>query len=168
MQFPKQEIESLWAPWRVEYYSAEHKGDINFFEQAASTTDDAAHFVVARSKSMFLMMNKYPYAAGHLMVAPYRQVAGMEDLTEGEVGELWTLCLLAQKLLKKVVKAQGFNIGVNLGSAAGAGYADHLHFHVVPRWEGDSNFMATIGNTRILPEALEPLYKRLIAARDEG
>lgn len=168
MDFPKQHVEALWAPWRVEYYAAEHGGDINFFEQAASASNDAEHLVVARGKSTFLIMNKYPYASGHLMVAPYRQIATMEDLTEDEAMELWRFCLLGQKLLKKVVHAQGFNIGVNLGSAAGAGYADHLHFHIVPRWNGDSNFMATIGNTRILPEALRPLYERLIAARDES
>jgi len=159
-------MESLWAPWRVEYFDQGHRSPGNFFEEAACSQDDAAHLVVQRGKSMFLLMNKYPYAPGHLMVAPYRAIANMEDLADDEAMELWKLCLLAQKLLRKVVRPHGFNVGVNLGSAAGAGYAGHLHFHIVPRWESDSNFMAVIGHTRILPDALHPTYEKLIAARD--
>jgi len=113
-----------------------------------------------------LIMNKYPYSAGHLMVVPYRKVAEMGQLGEPEILELWSLCVLAQKLLVECVKAQGFNVGWNIGRAGGAGVADHLHLHVVPRWAGDSNFMATIADTRILPEALEPLYRRLIEVCD--
>lgn len=108
-------------------------------------------------------MNKYPYSAGHLMAVPYRKVSEMADLTEGEALELWALMVHAQRLLREAVLAQGFNIGWNLGSAAGAGVDDHLHVHIVPRWKGDSNFIATIGGTRIIPEALRPLYERLLA-----
>ena len=89
----------------------------------------------------------------------------MEDLTPTEVSDLWSLSILGQSLLRQVVRAQGFNVGFNLGKAGGAGFADHLHLHIVPRWEGDSNFMPVIGNTRILPQALVPLYEKLLAAR---
>lgn len=165
MNFPKQEIESLWCPWRVEYYSAEHGKGIDFLLEAAQSPDDAKYFVVARRDAMFLLMNKYPYSCGHLMVVPCRKVAGMEDLNQSEVLELWDLCLLGQRLLREVVRAQGFNVGFNLGKAGGAGVQDHLHLHIVPRWEGDANFMPVIGHTRILPQALEPLYQKLLDAR---
>ncbi|MBE2203598.1 MAG: HIT domain-containing protein [Chthoniobacterales bacterium] len=166
-EFPKQQLESLWAPWRVEYFQAEHQSDSDFFTEAAQTNDDAAHLVIARRKSAFLVMNKYPYSAGHLMAVPYRKIHVMEELTDSEVLELWQLTIRAQKLLSVAVKAQGFNIGWNLGKASGAGVIDHLHIHIVPRWVGDSNFIAVIGNTRIIPEALQPLYERLTALHRE-
>ena len=159
--FPKPLLESLWAPWRVEYFQAEHRAPNDFLTEAALSSDDEAHLVVARRKTAFLIMNKYPYSAGHLMAVPNRKTANMEDLTDEEVIDLWRLSILAQKLLVECVKAQGFNLGWNLGRAGGAGVDDHLHVHIVPRWNGDSNFMAVLGNTRILPEALTPLYKRL-------
>lgn len=164
-EFPKSHIESLWAPWRVEYFQAQHTTGYDFLGEAAKTDDDAAHLVVSRRKSAFLIMNKYPYSAGHLMAVPYRKTHLMEDLTEGEILELWELCIHAQKLLRESVKAQGFNVGWNLGKAAGAGVDDHLHLHIVPRWMGDSNFMAVTGGTRIIPEGLTPLYERLMAAQ---
>lgn len=99
------------------------------------------------------------------MAVPNRRVDNMAALEETEVLDLWALCVLAQKLLAECVKAQGFNVGWNIGRAGGAGVANHLHLHIVPRWVGDSNFMAVVSNTRILPEALEPLYRRLIKAR---
>ena len=166
-EFPKRQLESLWAPWRVEYFQAEHQTGRDFLTEAAESSDDAAHLVIARRKSAFLIMNKYPYSAGHLMAVPYRKIHVMEELTEGEVLELWELSIRAQKLLSVAVKAQGFNIGWNLGKAAGAGVDDHLHIHIVPRWVGDSNFIAVIGGTRIIPEALEPLYERLVAIHRE-
>jgi len=166
-EFPKRQLESLWAPWRVEYFQAEHQTGRDFLSEAAESSDDEAHLVIARRKSAFLIMNKYPYSAGHLMAVPYRKIHVMEELTEGEVLELWELSIRAQKLLSVAVKAQGFNIGWNLGKAAGAGVDDHLHIHIVPRWVGDSNFIAVIGGTRIVPEALQPLYKRLVALQAE-
>ncbi len=161
--FPKDHLESLWAPWRVEYYQAESRPD--FLTEAAQTTDDAAHLVVTRKKSTFLIMNKYPYSSGHLMAVSYRKISSMEELLEDEVLELWQLCIHAQKLLKDCVRAQGFNVGWNLGKAAGAGVQDHLHLHIVPRWVGDSNFMTVTGGVRIIPEGLRPLYDRLMAAQ---
>lgn len=163
--FPKAHLETLWAPWRVEYYQTKHTGS-DFLTEAAQAEDDAAHFVVARGKLTFLIMNKYPYSAGHLMAVTYRKVRDMSDLTEGEVLELWQLCIKAQKLLKETVRAQGFNIGWNLGQAAGAGVEDHLHLHIVPRWLGDANFMTVTGGARIIPEGLKPLYDRLKAVAE--
>lgn len=166
-EFPKHHIESLWAPWRVEYFQAEHQSGRDFLTEAAASGDDAAHLVITRTKSAFLIMNKYPYSAGHLMAVPYRKVHRMEELAEGEVLELWGLAVRAQKLLSVAVKAQGFNIGWNLGKASGAGVEDHLHIHIVPRWIGDSNFIAVIGGTRIIPDALQPLYERLMTLHKE-
>lgn len=164
MSFPREHLESLWAPWRVEYFALERPlGD--FFAEAAQSSDDAAHLVVLRRKSGFLMMNRYPYSAGHLMAVPYRKTADLAALADQEKLELWSLADDARRLLTDVVRAQGFNIGLNLGACAGAGVADHLHLHIVPRWEGDGNFMATIGGTRVIPEGLEPVYAKLLAAK---
>lgn len=167
MTFPKEHLETLWAPWRVEYFSHEKRTGEDFLAEAARSTDDAAHLVIARRKNAFLILNKYPYASGHLMVVPYRRTAHMEELSDEEVLDLWNLSLHAQRLLKEVVKAQGFNIGFNIGTAGGAGYEEHLHLHIVPRWPGDQNFMALLSGTRIIPEGLQPLYDRLIAAQKE-
>ena len=162
MSFPKESLESLWCPWRVEYYEARREASVgDFLLEAAQTSDDAAHLVVARGKLTYLLMNRYPYACGHLMAVPNRKVAGMEELTSEESSEIWRLTVHAQTLLRQAVKAQGFNVGINLGIAAGAGKEDHLHIHIVPRWPNDYNFMPVLAGTRIIPEALEPLYRRL-------
>jgi ATP adenylyltransferase len=166
MDFPKAEIETLWCPWRVEYFEKE-KPNPNFLSEAARASDDAEHLVVTRRKNAFLMMNRYPYAVGHLLVVPYRKVAELDSLGENEVIELWKLVTHAQNLLRAVMKAQGFNIGLNLGECAGAGVPDHLHLHVVPRWNGDTNFMPMLSGTRLLAEGLRGLYDKLIAAQNK-
>jgi ATP adenylyltransferase len=122
--------------------------------------------VVYRRKNGFLMMNRYPYAPGHLMVVPYRMIARLAELTDGEKIELIDLASYAERLLEEVVKAQGFNVGWNVGAAAGAGVTDYLHLHIVPRWNGDHNFMTVLGGTRIIPMGLEPLYEKLRAATE--
>jgi len=162
MSFPKEHIEALWSPWRVEYFEAEYKASHDFLLEAAQSKDDAAHLVVHRGEFGYLIMNKYPYASGHLMAVPNRKVTEMADLSDAESLELWRLCQRAQVLLREVVRAQGFNIGLNVGRVGGAGVCDHMHWHIVPRWEGDSNFMAVVSATRILPQALEPLYHKLV------
>jgi ATP adenylyltransferase len=161
MEFPEN-LEAIWAPWRVEYFSLDKSRD--FLNEAAQATDDAAHLVVCRRKTAFLIMNRFPYAVGHLMAVPYRKVATMGELSEPERLEIWDLAVHAQALLAATVHAQGFNVGLNLGKCAGAGVADHLHLHIVPRWEGDNNFMPVLSGTRVMPDALEALYQKLIEA----
>jgi ATP adenylyltransferase len=163
-EFPKRQIETLWCPWRVEYFERE-KPNSDFLSEAARASDDAAHFVITRRKTAFLMMNRYPYAVGHLMAVPYRKAAELAALGENEVVELWNLVTHGQALLRATVKAQGFNIGLNIGECAGAGVVDHLHVHIVPRWSGDTNFMPILSGTRMLSEGLRTLYDRLIAAQ---
>lgn len=165
MSFPKEHLETLWAPWRVEYFTRERINGEDFLAEAARSSDDAAHLVVTRNKNAFLILNKYPYSSGHLMVVPYRRTARMEDLSAEETLDLWHLAIHAQRLLKEVVHAEGFNIGFNIGSAGGAGFQEHLHLHIVPRWSGDQNFMPMLSGTRIIPEGLHPLYERLMAAQ---
>jgi len=160
-EFQKKELETLWAPWRVEYFEKEPR-DLNFLSAAAQTSEDAAHLVITRRKNAFLMMNRYPYAVGHLMAVPYRKTAELSVLGENEIVELWNLVAHAQALLRAAIKAQGFNVGLNLGECAGAGVTDHLHIHIVPRWSGDTNFMPILAGTRVLGEGLHALYDKLI------
>jgi ATP adenylyltransferase len=160
-EFQKKELETLWAPWRVEYFEKEPR-DLNFLSAAAQTSEDAAHLVITRRKNAFLMMNRYPYAVGHLMAVPYRKTAELSVLGENEVVELWNLVAHAQALLRAAIKAQGFNVGLNLGECAGAGVTDHLHIHIVPRWSGDTNFMPILAGARVLGEGLRALYDKLI------
>ena len=164
MEFPKRELETLWAPWRVEYFERERPNP-DFLEAAARASDDAAHLVITRRKNAFLMMNRYPYAVGHLMAVPYRKTAEISSFGENEIIELWNLVLHAQALLRAATKAQGFNIGLNLGECAGAGIVDYVHMHIVPRWGGDTNFMPVLSGTRILSEGLHGLYDKLIEAQ---
>ena len=163
--FPKKELETLWAPWRVEYFEKQPP-DRDFLGRAATAADDAEHLVIARRKTAFLMMNRYPYAVGHLMAVPYRKVADMASLGDNEVVELWRLVAHGQTLLRTAIKAQGFNVGLNLGECAGAGVADHLHIHIVPRWNGDTNFMPVIAGARTISEGLHSLYDKLMAAQE--
>ena len=157
-------FESLWAPWRIEYLERQNRSD--FLREAAESANDADHLVVCRRKAAFLMMNLYPYAPGHLMVVPYRMISRLAELTDGEKIELMDLASYAERLLEEVVKAQGFNVGWNVGSAGGAGVTDYLHLHIVPRWSGDHNFMTVLGGTRIIPMGLTPLYEKLRAATE--
>ena len=163
-EFPKKELETLWCPWRVEYFERE-KPNTDFLEAAARTSDDAAHLVITRRKNAFLMMNRYPYSVGHLMAVPYRKTADISSLGENEIVELWNLVTHAQALLRAATKAQGFNVGLNLGECAGAGIVDYLHIHIVPRWSGDTNFMPILAGTRMLSEALNALYDKLMEAQ---
>jgi len=164
IEFPKRELETLWCPWRVEYFERE-KPNSDFLAAAARASDDAAHFVITRRKTAFLMMNRYPYAVGHLMAVPYRKTGELGSLGENEVVELWNLVTHAQRLLRVAAKAQGFNIGLNLGESAGAGVPDHLHIHIVPRWSGDTNFMPILSGTRTISEGLRALYEKLVTAQ---
>ncbi|HZO83993.1 MAG TPA: HIT domain-containing protein [Verrucomicrobiae bacterium] len=163
-------MECLHAPWRIEYILAPRSAasDTSLFVQIAQANDDEAHYVIARERSCFALLNSYPYAGGHLMVAPYKQVPDFNELTDGEILDLMKLTRRCQNALGKVMKPHGFNIGVNLGKVAGAGIAEHLHIHVVPRWNGDTNFMPVIANTTVMPEALKDVAAKLRAALAEG
>lgn len=161
-----QQLAALWAPWRAEYFELPRPvGD--FLLDAAQAGDDAAALVVLRRKSAFLLMNKFPYAGGHLMAVPYRKVPDLSDLHAEEKLELLGLAEAAQAILRRALRAQGFNIGLNLGACAGAGAPDHLHLHIVPRWAGDTNFLPVLAGTRVIPEALVGTYAKLVQARDE-
>ena len=162
MEFPNRELESLWAPWRFEYFEQPKSSD--FLAEAARASDDAAHLVLARRKNAFLIMNRYPYAVGHLMSVPYREVGELRELGENEIAELISLVVLGQDLLRKVTQAEGFNIGINVGECAGAGVPNHLHVHIVPRWSGDTNFMPMISGSRVLSQSLADLYQKLRVA----
>lgn len=166
MSFPNEELAALWAPWRAEYYKIGKPG-ADFFTEAAQTSDDRAHYVVHRAKSSYLMLNKFPYTCGHMMAVPYRKVAWMEELADGERLEIWEMALVAQKLLRHALKAEGFNVGYNLGRCAGAGVAEHLHLHIVPRWEGDRNFMPVLTGASIIPDGLDAVYDKLMEAKKQ-
>ncbi len=148
----------------MEYFEKENPNP-DFLSEAARASDDAAHLVIARRKNAFLMMNRYPYAVGHLMAVPYRKTGEIDSLGENEIVELWQLAAYGRRLLRETMKAQGFNIGINLGTCAGAGVPDHLHLHIVPRWNGDTNFMPILTGTRLLSEGLQSLYEKLMATQ---
>jgi len=156
---------ALWAPWRAEYFQTERNPD--FMLEAGRSNDDLGHLVLVRRRYCFLMLNRFPYTVGHLMAVPYQKVGDMGALSEGEQLELWELAVLAQRILTRTVGAHGFNVGFNLGSCAGAGFADHLHLHIVPRREGDHNFMPVLAGVRVLSESLIDLYQRLATAVGE-
>lgn len=153
----------LWAPWRVEYVTKPKTGTCVFCAAAAGAEDGDA-LVVERGELCFTMLNAFPYAAGHLMVSPYRHVGELEALTEQETSELMRSATDALGALRRVMNPAGFNVGLNLGRVAGAGFADHLHLHVVPRWEGDTSFMPVIADTRVVSQALADTAKTLRAA----
>lgn len=153
-------MEHLWAPWRMGYVTAEQpKGCIFCAKPAAG--DDEANQILHRGDLVFVMLNVYPYNAGHLMIAPYRHVADPLSLEPQESSELLFGIRICVEALRAAFNPEGFNIGANIGRVAGAGYEDHLHVHVVPRWSGDTNFMAVTADTRVVPEALADTYRRL-------
>ena len=159
-------MECLHAPWRIQYILAPKlaASEASVFTQIAQSSDDEAHHVIARERSCYALLNNFPYNGGHLMVVPYKQVADFNELTNDEMLDLLKLMRRCQKALQQVMKPDGFNIGVNLGKVAGAGIAEHLHIHVVPRWNGDTNFMPVLAQTTIVPQALHELAVQLRAA----
>jgi ATP adenylyltransferase len=159
-------MEHLWAPWRGRYVAGGDKPAERLFWEIGQSSDDAAHLVFARSKSCYALLNRYPYNSGHSLVVPYREVAELEDLSEQETLDLWGLVNRVIQALRVAFAPHGFNIGANLGAAAGAGLPRHLHIHVVPRWENDANFMTTTAETRVHPQDLEAVYQKLRAALD--
>ena len=148
-------MDSLHAPWRIEYIlSPKPKLEASLFTTIAQSSDDVGNLVIARDRTCYALLNRYPYNGGHLMVVPYKEVADFNGLTDEEVADLWRLVRRCTNALKAVMKPDGFNIGINLGKVAGAGIEEHLHIHIVPRWSGDTNFMPVIADTGVLPQAL--------------
>src|SRR6266566_3939672 len=158
----------LYAPWRMEYIAGISKSEGCFIcEAVAAKTEQERkqRLILWESESSIILINRYPYTNGHLLVAPKAHKAELEDLSEGEQLDLQTQTVAAIKLLKKAMSPQGFNLGINLGRCAGAGLPGHIHQHVVPRWGGDTNFISVVGDVRVVPQAIEQLYDELIRAR---
>ena len=159
-------MDTLHAPWRIPYILAPKTpaSDQSIFTQIGRSNDDETNYVVTRDRTCYAVLNTYPYNGGHLLVVPYKQTPDLDGLTDAELADLWKLTRRCVTALSKVMKPDGFNIGINLGRVAGAGIAEHLHIHIVPRWSGDINFMPVIANTSVLPEALTDLAAKLRAA----
>ena len=159
-------MEPLHAPWRIDYILTPKPpaSEVSVFTQTAQSSDDEANHVISRDRTCFAMLNTYPYNGGHLMVIPYKQVPDFNGLTEGELADLMKLVRRCQNALTKMMRPDGFNIGVNIGRVAGAGIAGHVHIHVVPRWIGDTNFMPVLGCTSVVPQALKEVAAQLRAA----
>ena len=154
-------MEHLWAPWRNLYVKDSQKNQGDIFAEIAQGSEDEAHYVLARGKSCFALLNLYPYNTAHLMVIPYRATGDLDDLGDDELLELMTMLKRMKAAVTAAFNPQGFNVGINLGAAAGAGIDQHLHIHLVPRWRGDCNFMTVTAETRVHPTDLATVYASL-------
>ena len=160
-------MEHIWAPWRMEYVLME-KGEGCIFCDKPKEGKDSDNLILYRGESNFVMLNSYPYNPGHLMVAPYRHIAHLGEMSPEELYEHFDIVRKMVGLLEEVSHPAGFNIGINMGKVAGAGVEGHIHTHIVPRWEGDTNFMPLIANTKVLPEALSATYAKLKQGVDKA
>jgi len=158
-------MERLWAPWRMEYILSDKSGGC-FICDAAESDDDRATLVLARGRKAFGLLNRYPYNNGHLMVCPYRHLGAIEELDSGELGEIMGMLVDLKCLLDGVMHPDGYNVGINLGAAAGAGVEEHLHVHLVPRWKSDTNFIPVLADTKVIPQHLDELWEQLKGAGD--
>jgi ATP adenylyltransferase len=157
-------MKHLWSPWRMSYILNNKNEDGCVFCQASEQTDSLENLIIHRGKFSYVILNRYPYTSGHLMVVPFGHCATLEGLDHETRTEMMDLISRCVEILTMEYQAQGFNVGANLGGAAGAGIPQHVHFHVVPRWQGDTNYMSAIGDTRVVPEALEESYQRIFSA----
>ncbi len=153
-------MRQIWAPWRMEYIQMQKPEGCILCEKPGQD-NDAANYILYRGKKNFVIMNTYPYNPGHLMIAPFRHVANLEELTDEERHEHIDIVSQSIGVLRQVFDPAGFNLGTNIGKAAGAGIVDHVHTHVVPRWQGDVNFMPVLADVRVVPEALAETYQKL-------
>jgi ATP adenylyltransferase len=153
-------LERLWAPWREKFILCEKEPGC-FLCRTARENQDRKNLILFRGKRCFVILNRYPYNNGHLMVAPFRHVGKLENLKEEELTELWKISQLCVKALKSGLKPQGINLGMNLGKVSGAGVADHIHLHIVPRWQGDTNFMPILAETKLISVGLSNTYRLL-------
>ena len=154
-------MENLWSPWRMKYVTDTDNPDGCVFCTAPAQADDLANLIVHRGKDSFAILNRYPYTSGHLMVVPFAHVSSIELLTPEVRAELFEMVNHAIGVLREVYHPDGFNVGINMGEAAGAGIAEHAHVHIVPRWAGDTSFMSTVGETRVIPEELGVTWQRI-------
>jgi len=154
-------MENLWSPWRMKYVTDTDNPDGCVFCTAPAQADDLANLIVHRGKDCFAILNRYPYTSGHLMVVPFAHVSSIELLTPEVRAELFEMVNHAIGVLRNVYHPDGFNVGINMGEAAGAGIAEHAHVHIVPRWAGDTSFMSTVGETRVIPEELGVTWQRI-------
>ena len=156
-------MQHLWAPWRLAYVeSGGAKEPGCFFCNAFNGRgEEKKHLLLHRNASVFVMLNRFPYTNGHLMVAPVRHIGTMDETTPEEGRDLWLMATKAKQILSEAMRPDGFNLGINQGKVAGAGVLDHLHIHIVPRWNGDVNFMPVIADVRVIPQALEDAWTRL-------
>jgi len=157
----------LWAPWRATYVSEKSNPNRCIFCEAAASPDDAANLVVYRGRLSYVILNRFPYTSGHVMIAPFAHVSRLGQTDEETAAEIMQLSRLAEQVLEAVYKPDGLNLGMNLGEAAGAGIQQHIHMHLLPRWRGDANFMTSVAETRVASEALEVSYARLKRAFSE-
>ncbi len=157
----EQQLDHLWSPWRMTYIQDQNKEVGCIFCQAQQSIDSPQNLVVFRGQWNFVILNRFPYTSGHLMVVPNQHAASLQFLDLPTMAELMELASRSLTVLSKLYHPQGYNLGMNLGEVAGAGIAEHIHLHVVPRWGGDTNFMSTTAATRVLPEALEDTYRRI-------
>ncbi len=161
-------MDVLHAPWRMKYIDKSSKEKIDcIFCEFIKEREDEKRLILYRGKKAFIMFNAFPYNPGHLMVAPYRHTGNYDELNQEEILEINLLVQKCLKALKKTMDPHGFNIGINMGKVAGAGFEDHVHVHIVPRWEGDTNFMPVVGETKVIPEALDVTYRKLKEAWEE-
>ena len=158
---PDNNINHLFSPWRMDYVSKPSSKEGDVFLDALNSDNDRESLILFRGALSFIIMNLYPYNNGHLMVVPYRKVNSMIDLNQNELSEIIKLSQNSMDIIKKELNADGFNFGVNVGKCAGAGIDDHIHFHIVPRWNGDNNFMPAIGNTKVVVQGLFDTYDAL-------
>ncbi|HFC97420.1 MAG TPA: HIT domain-containing protein [Thermosulfurimonas dismutans] len=150
----------LWAPWRAEYVGGKREPGCIFCPPEEPLPDEE-RLILYRDERVLVLMNKFPYNTGHLLVSPRRHVADLEDLSREEITDLMVMAQECLRILRRVLKPDGFNVGFNLGKVAGAGYPDHLHLQIVPRWEGDANFLAVLADLRMIPEHLLATYRKL-------
>jgi len=157
-------MQHLWSPWRMKYIRSKHDPKGCVFCNALTAKNDGEHLVVHRGHFSFVILNKYPYTSGHVMVVPNQHIDSFEKMKSETSAEVMALLRKSIQVINTVYKPDGYNMGANLGTTAGAGIAAHIHFHLVPRWEGDTNYMSAIGKTRVLPEDLCETFERLRAA----
>ena len=157
----------LWAPWRMRYVLSDEEGDNCIFCPGDDRVEDEKRLILYVSPHIMVIMNRFPYNNGHLLVAPVRHVSGLESLSDGETLELLKMVRRSIDILKEIMAPEGFNVGLNLGQVAGAGMEEHMHFHIVPRWNGDTNFMTVHGDVRVIPEHIKETFKKLRPSFDK-